>query len=219
MGGSTVFIALELFITPRRHQPLDTDFTIPSNHLHNFEHSSWPSPSLPTPLSPSFLTEWPLKKPDIPSPNSSEPSPLASSSSSSTTTRPTTWGSKANTTFYSNLCLIALITTLMGCGYPKSFLISFVRSMSILFIGVWLTVIGFMLWTPELIPKGCFMKLEEGRRVVRIYGEKVEYQTLSKKESEEDEEGEDVRLKREAKLTSRRASSRRELIKGFAPMD
>lgn len=32
---------------------------------------------------------------------------------------------------------------------------------------------GFMLWTPALIPKGCFMNLEEGHQVVRCHGEEA----------------------------------------------
>ena len=30
-----------------------------------------------------------------------------------------------------------------------------------------------MLWTPTLIPKGCFMNLEEGHQVVRCHGEET----------------------------------------------
>ncbi|KAL2339140.1 hypothetical protein Fmac_013586 [Flemingia macrophylla] len=40
MAGTTASVAMELFIGPQRHHPLDPDGTIPSNHLHNFEHSS-----------------------------------------------------------------------------------------------------------------------------------------------------------------------------------
>lgn len=32
---------------------------------------------------------------------------------------------------------------------------------------------GFMLWTPTLIPKGCFINLEEGHKVVRCHGEEA----------------------------------------------
>ncbi|KAK4441028.1 hypothetical protein Salat_0437700 [Sesamum alatum] len=42
-----------------------------------------------------------------------------------------------------------------------------------MFQGVWLMVMGFMLWTPTLIPKGCFMNLEEGHKVVRCHGEEA----------------------------------------------
>ncbi|KAJ6307243.1 hypothetical protein OIU76_017104 [Salix suchowensis] len=40
MLGSSISVSMELFIGPERHQPFDSDGTIPSNHLHNFEHSS-----------------------------------------------------------------------------------------------------------------------------------------------------------------------------------
>lgn len=39
MVSSSISISMELFIGPRRHHPFDTDGTIPSNHLRNFEHS------------------------------------------------------------------------------------------------------------------------------------------------------------------------------------
>jgi hypothetical protein len=35
------------------------------------------------------------------------------------------------------------------------------------FQGVWFVVMGVMLWTPALIPKGCFLNFEEGHDVVR----------------------------------------------------
>ncbi|KAG0446925.1 hypothetical protein HPP92_028613 [Vanilla planifolia] len=38
-SGSCVSITMELFVRPDRHQPLDYDFTIPSNHLQNFDHA------------------------------------------------------------------------------------------------------------------------------------------------------------------------------------
>ncbi|CDP07188.1 unnamed protein product [Coffea canephora] len=40
MGGCIASISMDLFIGPKRHQPLDPDGTIPSNHLHSFEHSN-----------------------------------------------------------------------------------------------------------------------------------------------------------------------------------
>lgn len=66
---------------------------------------------------------------------------------------------------------ISLSTTVLSIGYPESFLISFVRSISVLFQGVWFVNIGFMLWTPGLIAKGCFMNRELGHFVVRCNGE------------------------------------------------
>ncbi|KAK8630343.1 hypothetical protein V6N13_079141 [Hibiscus sabdariffa] len=40
MVCSSISISMELFIGPAKHHPFDTDGTIPSNHLHNFEHSA-----------------------------------------------------------------------------------------------------------------------------------------------------------------------------------
>jgi hypothetical protein len=38
-----------------------------------------------------------------------------------------------------------------------------------MFQGVWFIVMGYALWTPSLIPKGCFLNLEEGHLVVRCH--------------------------------------------------
>jgi hypothetical protein len=45
--------------------------------------------------------------------------------------------------------------------------VSLVRSASLVLQGVWFVVMGVMLWTPALIPKGCFLNFEEGHEVVR----------------------------------------------------
>ncbi|KAG8371740.1 hypothetical protein BUALT_Bualt13G0119500 [Buddleja alternifolia] len=64
-------------------------------------------------------------------------------------------------------------TTLLSINYSKSFLISFVRSLSLLFQGIWFINIGFVLWTPGLIPRGCFMSMEDGRFVARCHDKKA----------------------------------------------
>ncbi|WOL07297.1 hypothetical protein Cni_G16037 [Canna indica] len=40
IAGSLTSISMELVIGPEKHQPFDNDVTIPSNHLHNFEHAA-----------------------------------------------------------------------------------------------------------------------------------------------------------------------------------
>ncbi|XP_020277045.1 uncharacterized protein LOC109851368 isoform X2 [Asparagus officinalis] len=67
--------------------------------------------------------------------------------------------------------IACFIATVIGIGLPKSFIVSFVRSVSIAFQGVWFIVMAFALWSPGLIPKGCFLKLEDGRDVVRCKDE------------------------------------------------
>ncbi|XP_021278502.1 transmembrane protein 45B-like [Herrania umbratica] len=167
MLGSSISISMELFIGPERHQPFDPDGTIPSNHLHNFEHAG---------ISMTFLTYavFALLLDKI--------NPKAKSALTEFL------GAVA---FAQQLLLfhlhsadhmgvegqyhlllqsaivVSLATTLMAIGLPKSFMVSFVRSLSILYQGVWLIVMGYMLWTPALVSKGCFIHLEEGHQVVR----------------------------------------------------
>ncbi|XP_058200454.1 uncharacterized protein LOC131315314 [Rhododendron vialii] len=260
MGGCSASIAMELFIGPERHQPLDDDLTIPSNHLHNFEHSII---SLTFFLYAAFAIVF-----DKVAPKKTQFSLTQLLGAAAFGQQLLVFhlhssdhmGVEGEYHLLLQLVIsVALVTTLMGIGYPNSFLISFVRSISIVSIGLWLAVMGFMLWTPEFIPKGCFMHLEEGHKVVRchddealdrakslvniefswymilvivssmclylymikIHGEKVEYQTLSKYElGDEDEEeagGDDVEAQK--KINAGASKSFVQMGKGFAAMD
>ncbi|KAM2046730.1 hypothetical protein ACFX1T_005482 [Malus domestica] len=179
MGGSSASIAMELFIGPQKHQPLDDDGTIPSNHLHNFEHSSISMTFLVyaafaivldkiSPKAQHGLTQllgaiafgqqlllFHLHSADHMGPEGQYHMLLQL------------------------VVLVSLTTTLMGIGLPESFLVSFVRSLSIFFQGVWLMVMGFMLWTPDLMPKGCSMNSEEGHKVVRCHGDEALHRAKS----------------------------------------
>jgi hypothetical protein len=62
---------------------------------------------------------------------------------------------------------VTLAATLLWFPCPRSFAVSLVRSASIVFQGVWFIVMGVMLWTLDLVSKGCFLCLEAGRAVVR----------------------------------------------------
>ncbi|KAK9736052.1 hypothetical protein RND81_04G246900 [Saponaria officinalis] len=173
--GCTLSVAMELFIGPDKHQPLDADGTIPSNHLHNFEHSSISLTFLVYALFALALDKWATK----PMPAQDEVVQVL-----------------GGLAFWQQLLLFhlhsadhmgvegqyhwllqlvvfsCLATTLMGVGRGRTcFAVGFVRSLSIMFQGVWLMVMGFALWTPALIPKGCFMNLEDGHKVVRCQGE------------------------------------------------
>ncbi|OIW13969.1 hypothetical protein TanjilG_09320 [Lupinus angustifolius] len=164
IAGSTASISMELFIGPSRHHPLDHDGTIPSYHLHNFEHSL---------ISMTFLVyaTFAIILDNI-----------------HTEIRKALTNLLASIAFAQQLFLlhlhsadhngpegqyhlllqlliiVSLLTTVMGISMPKSFLLGFVRSLSIFFQGLWLMLMGFMLWTPTLIPKGCF---KEGHNLVR----------------------------------------------------
>ncbi|KAG8387344.1 hypothetical protein BUALT_Bualt02G0011700 [Buddleja alternifolia] len=173
MLACSMSISMELFIGPDRHQPLDPDGTIPSNHLHNFEHSN---------ISLTFFVyaffSLVLDKLSPPAKYGliyflgamafGQQLLLFHLHSADH------MGVEGQYHWLLQIAIfISLVTTLLGINYPKSFLNSFVRSISILFQGVWLMVMGFMLWTPALIPKGCFMNLEEGHKVVRCHGEEA----------------------------------------------
>ncbi|KAK7343368.1 hypothetical protein VNO77_12044 [Canavalia gladiata] len=162
----TIFIAMELFIAPVHHQPFDPDGTIPTSHLHNFEHSS---------MGLAFLVY------------ATFAIILDRKCSKAQHGLTHFLGAVAFTQQFllihlhsrdhmgpegqyhlllQLLVLISLATTLMGIGFPKSFLVSFVRSVSIIFQGVWLMIMGFLLWTPGFQAKGCFMHLEESDEYV-----------------------------------------------------
>lgn len=188
MFGCCISIAMELFIGPDRHQPLDPDGTIPSNHLHNVEHSL---------ISLSFLVYATFAIVFDKVAAEGQPAKARAGAFFGLTQL------VAATAFGQQLLLfhlhsadhmgvegqyhlllqiaifISLTTTLIGIALPTSFLVSFVRSASILFQGTWLMVMGFMLWTPGLIPKGCFMNPEEGHLVVRCHSNEALHRARS----------------------------------------
>uniref|UniRef100_A0A7N0T8W7 Transmembrane protein 45A n=1 Tax=Kalanchoe fedtschenkoi TaxID=63787 RepID=A0A7N0T8W7_KALFE len=165
--GSCASVAMELFIGPRRHQPLDTDGSIPSNHLHNFEHSSISSALI---IYGVFAILLDKMKPKSQLGLTQLLGALAFAQELFLFHLHSTDHTGVEGQYHTLLQIVifvSLLTTLMGIGQPDSFLISFVRSVSIVFQGAWLMTMGVMLWTPSLIPKGCFMNLEEGHNVVR----------------------------------------------------
>ncbi|GMH10278.1 hypothetical protein Nepgr_012119 [Nepenthes gracilis] len=172
MMGCSISVAMELFIGPDRHQPFDPDGTIPSNHLHNFEHSSISLTFFVYAVSAIVLDKSrPKSHHDV----------LQFVGAVAFAQQLLLFhlhsadhmGVEGQYHWLLQLVIfVSLSTTLLGIALPNSFMVSFVRSLSILFQGVWLMTMGFMLWTPELIPKGCFMHSEEGHKVVRCEGEK-----------------------------------------------
>ncbi|KAK4786259.1 hypothetical protein SAY86_002948 [Trapa natans] len=185
MFGSTVSVAMELFIGPQRGQPLDSYGSIPSNHLHNFEHSL---------ISSSFFTyavfalifDRAAAPPAVLDPTKARAGAVLGLTQ--------LVGAVAfslqlllfhlHSTDHMGLeghyhlllqvvVLVSLATTLIGIGHPRSFMVGFLRSASILFQGIWFVVMGVMLWTPGLIPKGCFLNGEDGHIVVRCHDDEA----------------------------------------------
>ncbi|KAK1314873.1 hypothetical protein QJS10_CPA06g02276 [Acorus calamus] len=170
MLASSASISMELFIGPDRHQPLDPDGTIPSNHLHNFEHSSI---SLTFLVYALFALAFDKLNPKAGVAMTQLAAALAFSQMLLMFHLHSADHMGVEGQYHSLLqlsILVSLVTSLMGIGYPRSFMISFIRSVSIIFHGVWMIVMGYVLWTPALVFKGCFMNHEEGHTVVRCHG-------------------------------------------------
>ena len=179
MLGSSISITMELFIGPEKHQPFDVDGTIPSYHLRNFEHSF---------ISMSFFVyaTFALLLDRIGAKAKCGLTHLLGAIAfgqqllmfhlHSTDHK----GLEGQYHLLLQLVVsISLVTTLMGIGFPRSFLVSFVRSLSILFQGVWFMVMGFMLWTPRLIPKGCSLYNDDGHKIVRCASEEALHRAKS----------------------------------------
>nr|XP_010932463.1 transmembrane protein 45B [Elaeis guineensis] len=177
--GSLASISMEIIIGPETHQPFDTDGTIPSNHLHNFEHASI---SLTFLIYAAFAIAFDRIK-------------LRQRASMTQLLGAVAFGQQLLLFHLHSAdhmgvegqyhCLLQIVialslaTTLIGIWLPRSFMVSFVRSMSIAFQGVWFIVMGFMLWTPSLIPKGCFINSEDGHQVVRCHSDEALHRAKS----------------------------------------
>ncbi|XP_028800486.1 transmembrane protein 45B-like [Neltuma alba] len=179
MVSSSIFIAMELFISPSHHQPFDPDGSIPSTHLHNLEHSSM---SLTFFIYASFAIALDLTSSKAQRELTQLLAAIAFAQQLFLIHFHTSDHNGPEGQYHllaQFLVLVSLTTTLIGIGLPSSFLVSFLRSVSIMFQGVWLMVMGFVLWTPGLIPKGCFMNPEEGHVVVRCSNEEALRRALS----------------------------------------
>ncbi|KAH0724251.1 hypothetical protein KY284_000116 [Solanum tuberosum] len=205
---------MELFIGPKKHQPLDIDGTIPSNHLHNFEHSNISLTFFVYALFTVIFDKVTLQ----PQTKHGMTQLLGAIAFSQQLLlfhlhSSDHMGVEGQYHWLLQIAIfVCLATTLLGIQFPKSFLNSFVRSYSIMFQGIWLMVMGFMLWTPKFIPKGCFINFEEGHKVVRcendealerakalIFQEKIEYQSLNSKFEEIEDDLEDVEAQKSSK--------------------
>ncbi|GKV21750.1 hypothetical protein SLEP1_g31702 [Rubroshorea leprosula] len=164
---SSIFISTEIFIGHERHRPLDADGSISTNRLNNLEHSA---------ITISFFVYAAfaiLLDKAAPKAQHGWTQFLGALAFAQQLLlfhfhSADHMGVEGHYhLLFQCVIIVSLATTLMGIGMPKSFMISFLRSLSIFFQGVWLIVTGYMLWTPALIPRGCFLHLEQGQKVVR----------------------------------------------------
>ncbi|XP_051113510.1 uncharacterized protein LOC127239417 [Andrographis paniculata] len=173
IAASSAAILMDLFVGLRHHQPLDPDGSIPATHLHSFEHSIIALAILIYALFAILLDK--LRAPA----QYALTNALAALAFAlellvfhlhSTDHR----GVEGQYHWLLQILIFtSMAATLLSIGCPKSFLVAFVRSLSIVFQGVWLVNMGVMLWTPGLIPKGCFMNREQGHFIVRCHGEEA----------------------------------------------
>ena len=181
MASCTIFIAMELFISPDHHQPFDPDGSIPSYHLHNFEHSLMASAFLVYATFAMVLDRKGTKAQHDLTHFLAAIAFIQQFLLIHLHSRDHMGPEGQYHYLLQLLIVISLATTLMGIGYPKSFMVSFVRSVSIIFQGVWLMVMGFMLWTPGYQAKGCFLHLQDGdgQYVVRCSDDKALHRAIS----------------------------------------
>nr|CAB3457190.1 unnamed protein product [Digitaria exilis] len=165
--GTAMSILMELVIGPEKHQPFDVDGTIPSNHLHNFEHAS-------ISLGLLLFAALTIHMDRAVAPNRDAVSQLVAAAAFAQQLLIFHLHSADHMgvegqfhRLLQTVIAVTLATTLLGIPYPRSFTVSLVRSGSLVFQGVWFIAMGVMLWTPGLVPKGCFLNLEEGHDVVR----------------------------------------------------
>ncbi|XP_047046792.1 transmembrane protein 45B-like [Lolium rigidum] len=165
--GTAASILMELVIGPAKHQPFDDDGTIPSDHLHNFEHASISLALLAYAAVTIHLDR-------VRAPMRDAVSQLVAAAAFAQQLLIFHLHSADHMGvegqfhwLLQGVIAVTLATTLLGIPFPRSFVVSLVRSASLVLQGVWFVVMGVMLWTPALIPKGCFLNFEEGHEVVR----------------------------------------------------
>jgi hypothetical protein len=171
--GAATSILTELFISPRKHHPFDDEGIIPSVHLHNLEHAS-------IALALLVFAAVTIHMDRVGAPMREAISQLVAAAALTQELLLFHLHSSDHVGMEGQfhwllqaVVAVTLAATLLWFPCPRSFPVSLVRSVSVVFQGVWLIVMGVMLWTPELISKGCFLNLEEGRAVVRCRTEEA----------------------------------------------
>ncbi|XP_019163650.1 PREDICTED: uncharacterized protein LOC109159983 isoform X2 [Ipomoea nil] len=171
--GSFAFISKEVLMGLQTHTSLDRDGTIPFHQLRKFEHAN-----VATALIVHAVFSMVLDMADPPAKHGMAQlfgvvvfgQELLSFSMHSTDHM----GVEGQYHFFLQIIiLVSLSTTLIGFPFPTSFMNSFVRSCSVMFQGIWLVVIGIMLWTARFSPKGCLFTEEYGHHVVKCRSEEA----------------------------------------------
>ncbi|KAF2316586.1 hypothetical protein GH714_041927 [Hevea brasiliensis] len=59
------------------------------------------------------------------------------------------------------IVFVSLVSALAATSFPSSFPAALVLSISVVFQGCWFMIMGFVLWIPGFVPKGCAIQLPE----------------------------------------------------------
>ncbi|KAF5727230.1 transmembrane protein 45A [Tripterygium wilfordii] len=57
------------------------------------------------------------------------------------------------------IVFVSLLAAVAATTFPNSFPAALILSISVIFQGSWFMNMGFMLWVPEFVPKGCYMQM------------------------------------------------------------
>uniref|UniRef100_A0A0E0QK04 Uncharacterized protein n=1 Tax=Oryza rufipogon TaxID=4529 RepID=A0A0E0QK04_ORYRU len=167
IAGAVASILMELVVGPARPQPFDADGTVPSDHLHNFEHAS-----ISLALLVYAAAAAALDVARVPHGRAVSQLVAAVAFAQQLMLFHLHSADHAGVEGQYHLLLqsvvaVTLAATVLGVAAPRSFAVSLVRSASLVLQGVWFLAMGVMLWTPALLPKGCFLSREDGHDVAR----------------------------------------------------
>jgi hypothetical protein len=176
IAGSFLSILAELFIGPERHQPLADDWSIPPEHLNNFEHSSislffliYASAALCVEVRRLMVPPGALQV--IAALAYGQELLLYHLRSADHI------GAEGHYNWLLQLIVsVTLFCTLLEVPFPKSFLVATVRSASLVLQGAWLVNMGFMLWITAFVPEDLQMEGTEGQDVVKCAGQEATMQ-------------------------------------------
>lgn len=160
-------ITTELFVSPDRHRPWDSDWSIPLSHMNNVEHST---------IAIFFFlyafVALVVDRSQVQAPRGlihalgalafAEELLLFHFHSTDHA------GLEGHYHWLLQVVVgISLASTLVEAALPRNPLVALVRSSSVLFQGVWLVHMAFSLWIPACLPKGCALTKRNNVDIVK----------------------------------------------------
>jgi len=176
IAGSGLLILAELFIGTESHKPLADDWSIPAEHLKNFERSS---------ISLFFLIYasvalWAEVSRFMVPPGALNVMAALAFGQELLLFHPRSAdhiGVEGHYNWLLQLIVsVSLICTLLEIAFPQSFLVATVRSASLVLQGAWFVNMGFMFWISAFVSKGRQMDGTEGHDLVKYFGEEATMQ-------------------------------------------